>query len=114
MSDSLTVIWPVPETPVYTSFPPSSAQEGQVWWDSGRQGLVVYSQGQWVSLGSPHVIDGPQLFELNRWFEYNSGKLEILIKLIENFDELLAKYPALAEAAKEFEAMAKLHKDLNE
>jgi hypothetical protein len=97
-------------------YPPSSAQVGQVWYDSAQQCMVVYTDSNcWVPIGPPSIAVAGRSAEVIDWLSSNfvdMQKMHIIISMIDNFDQLVAKYPAIAQASEELEVLTKLHKDL--
>ncbi len=89
-------------------FPPTQAQGGTVWYDTGQQCLVVYDGGQWQKLQN----DGPTTM-----MAYDSAEaLDWAIEKMrqeQNLSRLADKYPVVAEALGQLEVILKLCKNLD-
>lgn len=83
------------------------APTGAIWWDSNTQGFkVVTGPGQSADLPmhSANIEFRPEISRILGWAERKMQEDEQL-------DQLCKRYPNLAEARKEFEALYNLLKD---
>lgn len=86
--------------------PPPQAQPGTVWYDSGRQNLVVYDGQSWVEL----VQNSPIL----TWEAENA--IDTLIEMLNNQPRISAmadKYPLVEDALGQLEVALKLCQNLD-
>lgn len=88
-------------------YPPYPAQPGMVWYDSGRQKMVVYDGSNWVEVENNIPTMTCEAEEA----------IDQLIDMINNqkrISEMADKYPLVAEALGQLEVALKLCQNLDE
>jgi hypothetical protein len=102
---------PITPDPPGVSYPPSSAQEGQIWWDSGRSDMVVFLNGSWEVISSSVAVH----------LDYNAERAIdwAIIRMNDSDQEtdlaaMAAKYPIVAEAIGQLEVALKLSSNLDD
>jgi hypothetical protein len=102
---------PIVPAPSGTSFPPSSAQEGQIWWDSGQNDVVVFLNGVWQVLSSGVAVHMD--YDAERAIDW------AIVRMNDSMQEtdlaaMAAKYPIVADAIGQLEVALKLCRNLDE
>ena len=92
---------------IHSCYPPTTAQQGQVWWDSGLRSLVVYDGNTWQTINTVSNVSLTQ--ETEDAIEYALRKMKEETKV----KELADKYPMVSNALLELETILKLHNNLD-
>jgi len=89
-------------------YPPSSAQAGQVWYDSGTQLMVIYDGSCWqpCSNGDPTMF--PMADDAIDW------AIEKMLTTSPELASMIAKYPLVADAVDQLEVVLKLCQNLDD
>lgn len=88
-------------------YPPSSAQAGTLWFDSGEQKVKVYDGTTWIAIEAPE----PTLsFEA----EMALDKIISMMHDQPRLSEMADKYPLVADALGELEVALKLCQNLDD
>lgn len=105
----INVIQPSPY--ISACYPPSSAQEGQIWWDSGQNCMTAFSNGSWHPISNDTEV----------FLEYDAKEaIDWAISRMNNsaaetdLAAMAAKYPIVADAVGQLEVALKLCRNLDE
>jgi hypothetical protein len=86
--------------------PPPSAQPGQVWYDGGRQELVVYTGSGWQPLTK---TDYTLTWEADTALDYVIKRMQV----DQTLSTMADKYPLVAEALGQLEVALKLCQNID-
>lgn len=90
------------------SYPPPQAQIGTVWWDSGRNKLVVYTGSSWNPVEDISHISLTE--EAQNAIDWVIARIQQERRVMQMAD----KYPMVASALRELETVLKLHENLDD
>jgi hypothetical protein len=89
-------------------YPPSSAQAGQVWYDSGTQLMVIYDGNCW----QPYSNGTPEMCAIAD--DAIDWAIENMLKKSPEIADMIAKYPLVADAVNQLEVVLKLCQNLDD
>ena len=99
---------PAPSAYIQNCFPPSSAQPGQVWFDSGTQSLKVYDGAMWQTFADNNSVG--MNYEAENAIDWAIKRIREEQKIV----ELADKYPMVADALGQLEVILKLCQNLED
>lgn len=92
---------------IQNCYPPSTAQAGQPWWDSGQQCLTVYNGTDWVPVHEPSVA-------MTFIAEEAIDRMVDMISNQSTIADMADKYPLVRDALCQLEVALKMCQNLDD
>lgn len=101
---------PAPSVYIQNCFPPSSAQPGQVWFDSGAQSLKIYDGTIWQIFATGDNGTVAMNYDAEDAIDWAIKR----VREEQKITELADKYPMVADALGQLEVILKLCQNLDD